>query len=260
MTSPISTSRHGDILDRHLEQPAGQRARRRGPPGAGRGDRAGRGRRRDQGGRHPLRRPDLLRRRRHHRIRQAAGDAVAAARWSTRSRPAPSRWSPRSTAPRSAAGSRSRLAAIIASRCPSAKLGVPEVKLGLLPGAGGTQRLPRVAGVPKALEMVTGGGMIGAKEAYDIGLVDRIVRGRLAAARGRLCRRGQGHPPAAQIVGARRTSSPTSARRCSTNSARPMRASSAASTRPRPTSRRSRRRSPSPMPRASWTSAACSWN
>ena len=58
---------------------------------------------------------------------------------------------------------------------PSARLGVPEVKLGLLPGAGGTQRLPRVAGVPKALEMVTGGGMIGAREACDIGLVDRIA-------------------------------------------------------------------------------------
>src|SRR4249919_405485 len=43
---------------------------------------------------------------------------------------------------------------------PDAKLGVPEVKLGLLPGAGGTQRLPRVAGVQKALEMTTGGGMI----------------------------------------------------------------------------------------------------
>ncbi|MEA1073245.1 3-hydroxyacyl-CoA dehydrogenase NAD-binding domain-containing protein [Sphingomonas sp. LY160] len=62
---------------------------------------------------------------------------------------------------------------------PSAKLGVPEVKLGLLPGAGGTQRLPRVAGVPKALEMVTGGGMIGAKEAADLGLVDRLIEGDL---------------------------------------------------------------------------------
>jgi len=61
----------------------------------------------------------------------------------------------------------------------SARLGVPEVKLGLLPGAGGTQRLPRVAGVPKALEMVTGGGMIGAKEAFDIGLVDRLIEGDL---------------------------------------------------------------------------------
>jgi 3-hydroxyacyl-CoA dehydrogenase len=60
-----------------------------------------------------------------------------------------------------------------------AKLGVPEVKLGLLPGAGGTQRLPRVAGVPKALVMVTGGGMTGARDAHDIGLVDRICEGDL---------------------------------------------------------------------------------
>src|SRR5215216_5587109 len=62
---------------------------------------------------------------------------------------------------------------------PSAKLGVPEVKLGLLPGAGGTQRLPRVAGVPQALEMVTSGTPIGAKEAFAIGLVDRLIEGDL---------------------------------------------------------------------------------
>ena len=62
---------------------------------------------------------------------------------------------------------------------PDAKLGVPEVKLGLLPGAGGTQRLPRVAGVQKALEMVTSGTPIGAKEANAIGLVDRLVEGDL---------------------------------------------------------------------------------
>jgi 3-hydroxyacyl-CoA dehydrogenase len=62
---------------------------------------------------------------------------------------------------------------------PSAKLGVPEVKLGLLPGAGGTQRLPRVAGVRKALEMAATGNPIGAKEAHDIGLVDRLIEGDL---------------------------------------------------------------------------------
>src|SRR3569623_862829 len=62
---------------------------------------------------------------------------------------------------------------------PSAKLGVPEVKLGLLPGAGGTQRLPRVAGVQKALEMASTGNPIGAKEAYEIGLVDRLSEGDL---------------------------------------------------------------------------------
>ena len=86
------------------------------------------------------------------------------------------------------------------ARARRAKLGVPEVKLGLLPGAGGTQRLPRVAGVPKALEMVTGGGMIGAKEACDIGLVDRLVEGDLQQHAVGLCRGGQGHPPAAEIV------------------------------------------------------------
>jgi 3-hydroxyacyl-CoA dehydrogenase len=62
---------------------------------------------------------------------------------------------------------------------PSAKLGVPEVKLGLLPGAGGTQRLPRAAGVRLALEMAATGTPIGAHEARDAGLVDRIVEGDL---------------------------------------------------------------------------------
>jgi 3-hydroxyacyl-CoA dehydrogenase len=62
---------------------------------------------------------------------------------------------------------------------PDARLGVPEVKLGLLPGAGGTQRLPRVAGVVKALEMATSGNPIKATEAFEIGLVDRLANGEL---------------------------------------------------------------------------------
>jgi 3-hydroxyacyl-CoA dehydrogenase len=62
---------------------------------------------------------------------------------------------------------------------PTAKLGTPEVKLGLLPGAGGTQRLPRVAGVRKALEMCATGNPIGAREAFACGLVDRLVEGEL---------------------------------------------------------------------------------
>jgi 3-hydroxyacyl-CoA dehydrogenase len=62
---------------------------------------------------------------------------------------------------------------------PSAKLGTPEVKLGLLPGAGGTQRLPRVAGVGKALEMCATGNPISAPEAFACGLVDRLVEGEL---------------------------------------------------------------------------------
>ncbi|MFL6751689.1 MAG: 3-hydroxyacyl-CoA dehydrogenase NAD-binding domain-containing protein, partial [Sphingomicrobium sp.] len=61
----------------------------------------------------------------------------------------------------------------------SAKLGTPEVKLGLLPGAGGTQRLPRVAGVKKALHMCATGNPIAAKEGFDCGLVDRLVEGEL---------------------------------------------------------------------------------
>lgn len=56
-----------------------------------------------------------------------------------------------------------------------AKFGLPEVKLGLLPGAGGTQRLPRVVGIAKALEMVTSGVPIGAAEALDQGLIDEMV-------------------------------------------------------------------------------------
>src|SRR6056297_4295943 len=59
----------------------------------------------------------------------------------------------------------------------SAKFGLPEVNLGLLPGAGGTQRLPRLVGVPKALEMMTSGRHVGAAEAAEGGLVDEVVEG-----------------------------------------------------------------------------------
>lgn len=58
---------------------------------------------------------------------------------------------------------------------PSAKLGLPEVKLGLIPGAAGTQRLPRVVGVEAALPMVVNGNPIPAAKAEAIGLVDKIV-------------------------------------------------------------------------------------
>ncbi len=58
---------------------------------------------------------------------------------------------------------------------PSAKCGLPEVHLGLLPGAGGTQRLPRIVGPEKALEMVTGGTHVGAKASLEMGLVDELV-------------------------------------------------------------------------------------
>jgi len=58
---------------------------------------------------------------------------------------------------------------------PSAKGGLPEVNIGLLPGAGGTQRLPRIVGVEKALEMVTSGQHVPAKSALAIGLFDELV-------------------------------------------------------------------------------------
>jgi 3-hydroxyacyl-CoA dehydrogenase len=63
-----------------------------------------------------------------------------------------------------------------------ARFGLPEVKLGLLPGAGGTQRLPRIVGVEKALGMMVSGDPIRANEALTTGLIDEIVEGDLAAA------------------------------------------------------------------------------
>lgn len=56
-----------------------------------------------------------------------------------------------------------------------AQLGAPEVKLGIIPGFGGTQRLPRLVGRGKALDLILGGDPIRADEAYRIGLVDRLV-------------------------------------------------------------------------------------
>ncbi|MDJ0917316.1 MAG: 3-hydroxyacyl-CoA dehydrogenase NAD-binding domain-containing protein [Woeseiaceae bacterium] len=63
----------------------------------------------------------------------------------------------------------------------SAKVGLPEVKLGLLPGAGGTQRLPRITGVGPAIRMMTSGAPISASDALAAGIVDEIVDGELEA-------------------------------------------------------------------------------
>ncbi|MCS7026997.1 MAG: 3-hydroxyacyl-CoA dehydrogenase NAD-binding domain-containing protein [Bryobacteraceae bacterium] len=62
---------------------------------------------------------------------------------------------------------------------PEARLGQPEVKLGLIPGAGGTQRLPRLVGVAKAIEMCQFGEPVSASEAARLGLVDQLVEGDL---------------------------------------------------------------------------------
>ncbi|HKR34777.1 MAG TPA: enoyl-CoA hydratase-related protein, partial [Steroidobacteraceae bacterium] len=61
------------------------------------------------------------------------------------------------------------------------RLGLPEIKLGLIPGAGGTQRLPRLVGIEKALPMILSGDPIPAKDALGAGLVDEIVEGDLVA-------------------------------------------------------------------------------
>ena len=63
----------------------------------------------------------------------------------------------------------------------TAQVGQPEVKLGIIPGAAGTQRLPRLAGVAKALEMCATGNPIKADEALKFGIVDRIIEGDLLA-------------------------------------------------------------------------------
>ena len=60
---------------------------------------------------------------------------------------------------------------------PNAKVGLPEIKLGLIPGYGGTQRLPRAIGEARALEMILSGRTVAAEEAYRIGLFNRLIDG-----------------------------------------------------------------------------------
>ena len=65
---------------------------------------------------------------------------------------------------------------------PTATLALPEVKLGIVPGAGGTQRLPRLIGIPAAIDLIATGRIASAAEALKLGLVDRIESGDLRAA------------------------------------------------------------------------------
>ena len=125
---------------------------------------------------------------------------------------------------------------------PSARVGLPEVKLGLLAGAGGTQRLPRIVGAAKALEMVTSGAPVGGKAALAMGLVDELVpEGELRATAHRLRAQGAGREAAAE-EGARPDRWPAPRRSCSPSSAPRMPRPSAVSRRPRPASSASRRR------------------
>jgi len=72
-------------------------------------------------------------------------------------------------------GCEAALACTIRIATPHAQFGQPEVRLGVLPGGGGTQRLPRLVGKGRALQLILTGGMIDAAEAYRIGLVNEIV-------------------------------------------------------------------------------------
>jgi 3-hydroxyacyl-CoA dehydrogenase len=70
---------------------------------------------------------------------------------------------------------------------PGANLGLPEVSLGIIPGAGGTQRLPRVIAVERALDMIVSGKPIKAEKAAELGLVDALAEGDLVAAAVKFC-------------------------------------------------------------------------
>jgi enoyl-CoA hydratase/carnithine racemase len=72
-------------------------------------------------------------------------------------------------------GCETAMACTIRIAVDSAKFGQPEVRLGLLPGGGGTQRLPRLVGKGRALQLILSGEMISAQEAYRIGLVNEVV-------------------------------------------------------------------------------------
>jgi 3-hydroxyacyl-CoA dehydrogenase len=77
---------------------------------------------------------------------------------------------------------------------PGAQLGQPEVKLGIIPGAAGTQRLPRLVGVAKAVEMCAEGNPVKADEALRLGLIDRILDGDFVSGAVRFAREIVGRP------------------------------------------------------------------
>lgn len=89
-----------------------------------------------------------------------------------------------------------------------AQLGLPEVKLGIIPGAGGTQRLPRAIGVARALEMIAGGDAIDAGRALEWGLIDALVSDALLTSAAKFVLERIEVPLAERVLGARRATAP----------------------------------------------------
>src|SRR5207244_12129823 len=75
------------------------------------------------------------------------------------------------------------------------QLGLPELKLGIIPGAGGTQRLPRAVGVEQALQMITTGAFIDAAKGAAAGLIDKVADGDVVAAAVAFAKEQVGKPP-----------------------------------------------------------------
>src|SRR3954469_15973938 len=99
-------------------------------------------------------------------------------------------------------GCETAMACTIRIAIETARFGQPEVALGLIPGGGGTQRLPRLVGKGRALQLILSGEMIGAQEAYRIGLVNEIVpaAGLISRAEAILNRIGANAPVAVELA------------------------------------------------------------
>ena len=203
MTSRVHLERDGDVAVIVIDNPpinAGSTEVRRGLLDAVESVRA---RRQHRRGRADRRRHDLHRRFRHPRVRPAAGRAATAG-GDRRDR---SVWQAvRRRAARRGAWRRLRARARLRRprRSPGTVVGLPEVTLGIIPGAGGTQRLPRIVGVPRAIQMICSGERVPSAPRWRPGLIDAEAR--------RLC-----GPRRSRM----RASSPAASSACATARCRP---------------------------------------